>query len=80
MKLDAKIPAGPLAAKWDKYRADAKLVVIDGMNLLLKSASGDLAAQRASFADPALPIAPALVDAVADFVAKPEGRGASSGP
>jgi len=26
MKLDAKIPAGPLAEKWDRYKADAKLV------------------------------------------------------
>ena len=26
MKLDAKIPDGPLAEKWDRYRADSKLV------------------------------------------------------
>ena len=26
MKLEAKIPAGPLADKWDTYKADAKLV------------------------------------------------------
>ncbi len=26
MKLDAKIPAGPLAEKWDRYKAGAKLV------------------------------------------------------
>src|ERR1035438_9086946 len=26
MKLDAKIPAGPLAQKWDKHRFDLKLI------------------------------------------------------
>ena len=26
MKLDAKIPSGPLAQKWDKHRFDMKLV------------------------------------------------------
>ena len=26
MRLDAKIPAGPLADKWDAYKASAKLV------------------------------------------------------
>jgi succinate dehydrogenase / fumarate reductase flavoprotein subunit len=26
MKLDAKVPAGPLAEKWDRYRAEAKLI------------------------------------------------------
>ena len=25
-KLDAKVPAGPLKEKWDKYRGDMKLV------------------------------------------------------
>jgi succinate dehydrogenase / fumarate reductase, flavoprotein subunit len=26
IKLDAKIPEGPLAEKWDKYKASARLV------------------------------------------------------
>ena len=26
MKLDAKIPSGPLAEKWDKHRFEMKLV------------------------------------------------------
>ena len=26
MQLDAKIPAGPLEEKWDRYRFDVKLV------------------------------------------------------
>src|SRR5512139_1112155 len=26
MKLDAKVPAGPIAEKWDRYRASMKLV------------------------------------------------------
>jgi pimeloyl-ACP methyl ester carboxylesterase len=51
----------------------AKLVVVEGMNHVLKTASGDLAAQRASYTDPSLPIVPALVEAVAEFVAKPKG-------
>ena len=26
MNLDAKIPSGPLAQKWDRYKSDMKLV------------------------------------------------------
>jgi succinate dehydrogenase / fumarate reductase flavoprotein subunit len=53
MQLDAKIPAGPLAAKWDKHRFDLKLVnpankrkfdiIVVGTGLAGGSASASLA-------------------------------------
>lgn len=45
----------------------AKLVVIDGMNHVLKMVPADPAAQRASYSDPNLPLAPQLSEAVAAF-------------
>ena len=50
----------------------AKLVVVPGMNHVLKASPADRAANMATYADPSLPLAPGLVDAIADFVA---GRG-----
>lgn len=48
----------------------AKLVIIDGMSHVLKQvADNDRAANMASYADPSLPIDPALVAVIADFVA-----------
>lgn len=49
----------------------AKLVIVPGMNHVLKLAGGDLAQQLPSYGDPALPLAPALVDAVTAFVRSP---------
>lgn len=46
----------------------ARLVIVPGMNHVLKMAGGDLAQQMPSYGDPALPLAPALVDAVTAFV------------
>lgn len=46
----------------------ARLVIVPGMNHVLKMVSGDLAQQMPSYGDPALPLAPALVDAVTAFV------------
>src|SRR5260221_13107893 len=53
MKLDAKIPAGPLAEKWDKHRFEMKLVnpankrkfdvIVVGSGLAGASASASLA-------------------------------------
>lgn len=51
-----------------KARPSAKLVLIDGMNHMLKHAKGDLAAQARAYSDPALPVEPRLVQAVALFV------------
>ena len=46
----------------------AKLLLIDGMNHVLKSATGDRAAQMPSYSDPTLPVEPRLVDAVVELV------------
>ena len=47
----------------------AKLVVVPGVNHVLKAASAtDRAANMATYADPSLPVAPAVVDAIAGFV------------
>ncbi len=53
-------------------RQDARLLLVEGMTHTLKQvAPGDLAANRASYADPDLPIAPAVPEAIALFVAEP---------
>jgi uncharacterized protein len=49
-------------------RSDARLLLIDGMNHVLKLAPADRAANAATYGDPSLPLAPGLVDAVATFV------------
>lgn len=46
----------------------ARLAVVEGMNHVLKPVPADPARQQASYADPALPVAPGLVEAVADFL------------
>ncbi|WP_034159909.1 alpha/beta hydrolase [Sphingomonas sp. ERG5] len=49
----------------------ARLVLLPGVNHVLKSvATDDRAANLATYGDPALPIAPAVIDAVAAFVAE----------
>jgi hypothetical protein len=50
----------------------ARLVLLPDVNHVLKTvASDDRAANIATYADPALPLAPALVPAIAEFVLKP---------
>jgi pimeloyl-ACP methyl ester carboxylesterase len=52
---------------------DARLVVLPKVNHVLKEvASDDKQANLAAYADPALPIAAGVVDAVADFVLRPK--------
>ncbi|MBV8971839.1 MAG: alpha/beta fold hydrolase [Sphingomonadaceae bacterium] len=46
----------------------ARLVLIPGMNHVLKAAAADRAANLATYADPSLPLADGLVEAVAGFV------------
>jgi pimeloyl-ACP methyl ester carboxylesterase len=46
----------------------AKLVVLPGVNHILKSGSRDRAATVANYADPSLPLAAGVIDAIADFV------------
>lgn len=46
----------------------ATLVIIDGMNHVLKLVPAEQAAQARSYSDPTLPVAPALIDAIGTFV------------
>ena len=46
----------------------ATLLLIDGMNHVLKSVGPDPAAQRSSYGDPSLPVVPQLVDAISELV------------
>ena len=48
----------------------SRLVLVEGMNHVLKITPADAAAQRASYSDPALPVAKPLVDAIVGFVKK----------
>lgn len=48
----------------------ARVVIVSGMNHVLKLVGDDRAGNMASYADPSRPVAPALVDAVARFVMK----------
>ena len=49
----------------------AELVIWDGVNHVLKTAPAERAANIATYMDPALPLAPGVVEATADFVLKP---------
>jgi pimeloyl-ACP methyl ester carboxylesterase len=65
--LDDQVPpseAQLLAAAQPK----AKLVLIQGMNHVLKQVPPDAASQLKSYSDPAIPVAPELIGAVASFV------------
>lgn len=53
----------------------AKLVVVEGMNHLLKIVGSDEALQMKSYGSPELPVAPQLIDALSTFVkAPPAGK------
>jgi len=49
-------------------------VVLDGVNHVLKAAPADRAGNMATYADPSLPLAPGVAEAVADFVKGAGGR------
>jgi alpha-beta hydrolase superfamily lysophospholipase len=49
-------------------RPDAQLAIIEGMNHVLKLVSADPAEQAASYSNPDLPVAPALVSAITAFI------------
>ena len=50
-------------------RPDATLVLLDGVNHVLKQVPpGDRAANTASYGNPDLPLAPGIAEAIADFV------------
>lgn len=52
-------------------RPDAKLVLWDGVNHVLKLAPADQTANIAAYSDPTLPLAPGVVDDVAGFILQP---------
>lgn len=47
----------------------AKLIILPGVNHIMKAGTRDRAETRANYADPSLPLAPGVVEAIADFVA-----------
>jgi uncharacterized protein len=49
-------------------KPDAKLVLLDGVNHILKAAPEERNANVATYANPALPLAPGVVPAIAEFV------------
>lgn len=55
-------------------RPDAKLEIIEGMNHVLKMVDADRQKQIASYSDPALPVAPRLVESIAAFVTAIPGK------
>lgn len=65
--LDAQVPVGD-AELLAKAEPKAKLLKVEGMNHVLKRTAADQEAQRASYSDPNLPVAPELIDGIATFV------------
>lgn len=67
-KTDAQVSVGD-AERLKAARPDARLVLIDGMNHILKPFSGtNLTDNFRTYNDPKLPLAPGLVPAIAQFV------------
>ena len=65
--LDAQVPeseAKLLAAAQPK----AKLLIVDGMNHVMKKTAADQASQAKSYSDPTIPIPPELIDAISSFI------------
>jgi pimeloyl-ACP methyl ester carboxylesterase len=65
---DLQITPGD-ARRLHEVRPDARLIIIEGMNHVLKSAPPDRASNIETYRMPDLPIVPALVVAIADFIA-----------
>ena len=65
--LDGQVPPSD-AELLAHAQPKAKLVMIEGMNHVFKRAAPDAAAQRASYSDPNLPVAPELIDAIVTLV------------
>ena len=49
-------------------RDDVALILVEGMNHVLKAVEGDIGQQAASYSDPSLEVVPEAVDAIASFV------------
>jgi fermentation-respiration switch protein FrsA (DUF1100 family) len=56
------------ANRLSKARADATMLIVEGMNHILKLVSSDATAQTQSYSDPTLPVAPQVIAAIATFV------------
>ncbi len=61
------------AERLHKSKPDAELVIVDGMNHIMKEVKGGLMEQMPSYSDPALPLHKKLVEAVVGFVRKVKG-------
>ncbi|GAB5350078.1 alpha/beta hydrolase [Alteriqipengyuania sp. 357] len=73
-RADLQTPASDAQAL-ASARPDARLVLLDGVNHVLKPVPGDSrAANIAAYSDPDLPLAPGVVDAIAQFVIESEAR------
>jgi pimeloyl-ACP methyl ester carboxylesterase len=59
---------------------DAKLVIVEGMNHVLKEVSDDPTKQIASYGDPKLPVAPKLLDEMTELIRKAAGSAPSGKP
>lgn len=66
-KTDLQVPVGH-AERLKAAKPDAMLVEIDGANHVLKVAPADRAGNMATYADPSLPLAPGIAEAIADFI------------
>ena len=64
---DIQVPASEASAL-HAARPGAKIAIIEGMNHVLKVVPPDPAQQQGSYADPTLPVAPELTEAVSGFV------------
>lgn len=53
----------------------ARLVVVPGMNHLMKAVEGSALAQMPSYSDPSLPVVPAVPDAIAEMIRLVPARG-----
>lgn len=56
------------AAAFRQARPEAEVVVIEGMNHVLKLVPPDPIRQNASYSDPSLPVAPELIERIAAFI------------
>ncbi|TSD67793.1 alpha/beta fold hydrolase [Inquilinus sp. KBS0705] len=64
---DIQVPVTD-AEKLKKAKSDATLVIVPGMNHVLKEAPADKAANSATYSKPDLPLKPELVTAIVNFV------------
>ena len=71
---DLQVSVAEDAQRLADARPGVTLVVLDGVNHVLKAAPADRAGNIATYADPSLPLAPSVAEAVADFVKGAGGR------